>query len=149
MRLDQLIKAFDALDGNEMLLAADAINENSEVAKDLVAEQLAKGIKSDGEPANFTYSPWTIAIKRTRTGLAAVTDHLTNYDTGESYRELYFKVNGNEVEAGTNTDKEEAISDRMDGQAFMLSPEQQSIFIKDFVQNSYNKAVRYFLAANQ
>jgi hypothetical protein len=64
---------------------------------------------------------------------------LTNYDTGESYRNLYAKANGDTIEYGTDTDKEDSISDRMNGKAFALSRESREIFVKDFLKSMYRK----------
>ena len=75
-------------------------------------------------------------------GLAGITDHLTNYDTGESYRGLYMKVKGNEVEFGTTTDKETDISNRMNKKAFGLTPENKIDFIKQFALPIFIKKVR-------
>lgn len=120
--------------------------ENLDVAADLIAGQLAQGLMKDGTKSDFSYSPFTIAIKKNnRTGLAAITSHLTNYDTGESYRQLYGKVKGFLVEFGTTTDKEDSISDRMEGKAFGLSPDSQDDWIRQHVQNSFNQIVKEYL----
>jgi hypothetical protein len=143
--LQTIKKRFLDLQGKEIDFASKAIQENEEVAVQMVAEQLAQGIKSDGEPANFTYTPLTIAIKKTRSGLAAVTDHLTNYDTGASYRGLYMKVKGAEIDFGTTTDKDEAIDERMEGQAFRPTQKNKEEFLNQFAQPSMNKFIREFV----
>lgn len=143
--LKEIVERFRALRGREMEFAAKAIAKNEDVAVQMVAEQLAKGIKSDGSEANFTYAPFTIAQKRNRPGLSGVTDHLTNYDTGASYKGLYFRVEGANVVAGTTTDKEESILDRMDGLAFIPTPDNKQEFIKEHVQKTYNADVKAFL----
>lgn len=121
--LQAIKKRLLILKGNEGNIGLAALNSSSENAADLIASQLAQGIKSDGEKADFTYAPLTIAIKKTRQGLASVTSHLTNFNTGESYNKLYFKAASGKVEFGTESDKEAAISDRMDGKAFNLTPD--------------------------
>lgn len=143
--LADLKKRFQGLQGKEIDLAAKAIDSTGEFAADLNAAQLAEGLKSDGSKASFTYTPLTIAIKKTRTGLAAVTTHLTNYDTGESYEKLYEKVEGNKVIFGTGTDKEAEISERMDDKAFGLSNDNKEIFMKENVRPAFSKLVREFL----
>lgn len=143
--LKEIANRFRDLRGKEIEFVKEALNENSEVAVQMVAEQLAKGIKSDGTAAVFTYSPFTIAQKKNRPGLSGVTDHLTNYDTGESYRGLYFKVNGASVEYGTTTDKEADISDRMDGLAFAPTPKNKEELILHFVSKTANRKIRNFL----
>lgn len=143
--LQEIKRRFLELQGKEIEFAAQAIQENATVAEDMVAAQLAQGIKSDGSDANFTYAPFTIAVKRTRSGLAAVTDHLTNYDTGASYRGLYLKVEGADIKFGTTTDKEEAIEERMDGMAFRPTQENKEEFLNQHAQPSMNKLIRQFV----
>ncbi|MBK7885471.1 MAG: hypothetical protein IPJ81_18025 [Chitinophagaceae bacterium] len=140
--LQQIKKRFLSLQGQEIEIAKQAFDECSQAAEDLIAGQLAQGIKSSGEKAEFSYSPLTIAIKKTKSGLSAVTSHLTNYDTGESYAGLYAKVNGSMIEFGTTSSKEEDISDRMDGQAFKLTQESKEEFIRQHVQKAFTKKVR-------
>lgn len=131
-----------AIKGKEAILARQALSEKLEVATDMIAGQLAQGVMSDGTFSDFQYSPFTVAIKKTRTGLSSVTDHLTNYDTGESYRQLYGKVEGDNVEYGTLTDKEESISERMEGKAFGLAPENKRDLIKLHVKPAFMQMVR-------
>jgi hypothetical protein len=140
--IQQLKKRFIALKGREMEFAAIALQQSEEFALDLVAGQLAQGIKSDGTKANFSYAPSTIASKNQRTGLSSVTSHLTNYDTGESYRGLYMLVNGDNVKFGTHTDKEDAISERMDGEAFRPTKQNKEDLVREKMQPIFLKLVR-------
>jgi hypothetical protein len=140
--IQTIIKRFEDLKGKEMEFAAEALQDSEQTALDLVAGQLAQGIKSDGKRANFTYTPFTIASKKNKSGLAAVTSHLTNYDTGESYRGLYMKVNGSDVEFGTTTDKEAAISDRMDSQAFRPTKSSREILVRENLMPNFLKKIR-------
>lgn len=143
--LKEIVNRFRDLRGKEIGFVADALNEHSEIAVQMVAEQLAKGIKSDETPAVFTYSPFTIAQKKNRPGLSGVTDHLTNYDTGESYKGLYFKVSGARVEYGTTSDKEADISDRMDGLAFAPTKTNKEELMLHFVSKTANRNIKNFL----
>lgn len=143
--LNELRNNFKRLQGKEIDLAALAINEAGEMAADLNATQLAEGIKADGSKADFTYAPVTIAQKRQRSGLASVTSHLTNFDSGESYSRLYEKVEGKKVIFGTKTDKEEAISDRMDGKAFGLTNDSKGSLMKENVKPAFLKKIKEFV----
>ena len=130
-----------------MELAIQAISENLDVAAGLIAVQLSQGLKKDGTKSDFSYSPFTIAVKKkNRTGLAAVTEYLTNYDTGESYKQLYGKVKGFLVEFGTKTDKDDAISQRMEGKAFGLTPDSSEEWIRQHVQQAFMELVINFLS---
>lgn len=141
----QLIARLESLQGKEIDYASAAIQENEKTAADLVASQLAQGIKSDGSAAVFSYAPFTIALKKRKAGLAGITDHLTNFDTGESYQKLYLKVEGDKIEFGTKTDKEASISDRMDGKAFGLNQDNKEEFIRQHVQPFFVKKIKEFL----
>lgn len=131
-----------ALKGKETELAIQALNLNSDVAADLNASQLAQGIMKDGTKSGFQYAALTIAIKSEKSGLSAVTDHLTNYDTGESYKKLYMKASGDQVEFGTRTDKEADISKRMKKKAFGLTPENKEELIRLHAQRTLNKLAK-------
>jgi hypothetical protein len=131
--------------GRELEIALSALNANSRVAADLNAEQLAQGIMKDGKLSKFKYSPLTIEIKKTKSGLSAVVDHLTNYDTGESYRKLYMKAGGEVIIFGTYTDKEDSISKRMKGKAFGLTKDNKEEFMRLHVQKTFNEKVREIL----
>lgn len=135
-----LKKNLIALKGTETELAIKSINENEQAALTMVRAQLAEGIQSDGNKSVFQYKPLTIAIKKTKTGLASVTDHLTNFDTGESYRRLYMQADSSQVEFGTKTEKEDAISERMDGFAFRLTIENKNDFIRE---NAFITFIKY------
>lgn len=134
-----------AVQGQESKLAVEAITETSEAAADLVASQLALGQQKDGKYSNFVYSPLTIALKEGKSGLSGVVDHLTNYDTGASYRQLYAKVVGEQIEFGTTTFKEAAISKRMKGKAFGLTPDSKEEYVRQNVQPVFNKKVKSLL----
>lgn len=140
-----LIKRFEGLQGKEIQLAREALQESSTLAMDLVAGQLAKGILSDGSRSDFTYSPHTVAQKKQRTGLSGITAYLTNYDTGESYEKLFMEVNGNKVIFGTKTEKEDAISDRMDGKAFIPTDDSRKIFITEKAYPAFIEKIRGFV----
>jgi len=138
-------KRFLALQGLEIVFAREALNETSEKQMDLVAAQLAQGIKSDGSRANFTYTPTTIAIKKNRSGLASETRWLTNYDTGESYRKMFMIAKSDRVEFGTTTDKEADIEDRMDGKAFRPTDESKREYITNFAMPVFLSKIRGFI----
>ena len=128
--LNQLRQNFLNLKGKEMFIAGQAIGEKSEEAANFNALQLAQGLKNDGTKAVFSYAPFTIAAKRGKSGLSGVTSHLTNFDTGESYRQLFEKVEGNKVIFGTTSGLQDEIDKRMDGKAFGLDADNKAEFLK-------------------
>ena len=143
--LQEVRLRFEALKGREIEFASQALTECSEQAANFMVAQLAEGIESDGSKVSFSYAPMTIASKKNKSGLSSVTDHLTNYDTGESYRQLYEKVQGNKIIFGTTTDKEESINQRMDGKAFGLTNDHKEEFLKQNVFPLFAKKILQFL----
>lgn len=115
-----------------------------------IAEQLAHGVLKDGSRSDFVYSPITVEIKKTKSGLSSVTSHLTNYDTGESYRKLYAKViyqdsftsAQSSIKFGTNSGLEDEISARMKNKAFGLTPENKREFIRSHAAAEFIKIMR-------
>lgn len=140
--LKQVRARFEKLRGQESALVVEAINENHEVAEQMIAEQLAHGIKSDGTVSDFTYSPFTIASKKGKPGLSGEYRFLTNFDTGESYQNIFVKADASGVEFGTKTTKEADISDHMDGMAFRPTQENKEEWIAQHVEVSFVKKVR-------
>jgi hypothetical protein len=88
------------------------IHDNSEVIADLQAEQWAKGETAKGEEILPPYAPYTIEQKRQKTGLAAVTDHVTFYDTGELYKSLQAPVANMQYDITSNNFKFKKATDR-------------------------------------
>ena len=131
-----------------MRFVAEAIDEQSEEAAILNIDQLTDGIKTDGTKVDFTYKESTIKRKSNRVGIAGITSHLTNFDTGESYTNLFEKVSKNKVIFGTTSasdkprDKEKYINERMDGKAFGLTPENKETFLKEFVSPLFIKKIK-------
>lgn len=110
-------KTMDALEVLENLeqvnikqIAVDSFNEVKEIAADLNATQLSQGVRSDGSELLPSYAPLTIELKKQKSGLASVTDHVTLFDTGEFYRELYAEAQGDDIEYGSKNEKAEKLN---------------------------------------
>ncbi|MGL6149135.1 MAG: hypothetical protein ACRC1V_11830 [Plesiomonas sp.] len=141
----QMLERLEVYEGRVSELAEEAFNQSSEAAADLNASQLAQGMKTDGSKTDYPYTPLTIALKRGKPGLSGVTSYLTNYDTGESYRKLYATADGGRIEWGTQTDKEDAIDERMDGMAFGLTSENMATLQGEHLLPNYKVAVKNIL----
>lgn len=92
------LRAFDF--GLEM---ETIVENNSEKITEYVRKQLAAGVDGNNEPNKIfdrtEYRPRTIEIKQSRgSGLGAVTDHITNYMTGDFYESLTTVVQDKQVE---------------------------------------------------
>ena len=126
-------------------IVGEAMSDKEQEAANFNAKQLSEGLKTNGVKSNFVYAFSTVKSKQGQSGLSGVTDHLTNYDTGDSYNNLYQRVSGNKVIFGTTTDKEEAISKRMDNLAFGLTTENKSDFLKQDVNPLFIEKIKAFL----
>lgn len=101
--------------------AKDALEANEETIADLNATQMAAGLRSDGTEILPSYADLTILLKSEKAGLSGVSDHVTLYDEGDHYRELYADVVGDELEVGSRDEK----SDDLD---FKYSTQRGSIY---------------------
>lgn len=99
-----LLETLDSLDINER--AITSLQKHEEDIATQVAGQLSAGVNGDGSQIEPEYSFVTVQLKQGRPGLSGVTDHVTLYDTGDHYRELYADVEGSgEIETGSNDEK--------------------------------------------
>ena len=96
-------------------IASDTIEENVDLIADLNAAQLAQGIRSDGSYITPEYKDITVELKMAKTGLAGVWNHVTLYDEGDHYRQLYAKVQGEDVEYGSHDEKSAKLQAKYDG----------------------------------
>lgn len=109
------LEFLDALDRVDLdHLAKQTLEKNKEVIADLIATQLSQGIRSDGTEILPSYAPLTIEIKKTKSGLAGVTDRVTLYDTGEHYKELYAEVKGDDLVTGSLVEYSDALEKKYD-----------------------------------
>lgn len=156
--LQETIRRFEALRGKEIEFAKQALQSTNNFTMGLVANQLSHDIMSDGNKSGYEYAELTIAIKGHQVArglfsrppfydasLSRVTDHLTNYDTGESYNNMYMQVKDNVIEFGTATDKEKAISIRMKGNAFKPTAENRERIIEEKANPEFIRLIREFV----
>lgn len=90
-------------------IAARSIEDNRESIADMNAAQMAQGLRADGSEILPYYADLTISMKKKRSGLSGVFDHVTLYNTGAHYAGLYAEVKGDEIEYGSRDEKSEAL----------------------------------------
>jgi hypothetical protein len=122
--------------------AVEALKENEEVMADLNATQLSQGKRATGTEIRPPYAPLTIEIKKTKSGLAAITDRVTLYDTGSHYRNLYAEVKGDEIEYGSKDLKIDDLQKKY-GAIYGLTKESKEDLIEshlegDFLQKAHD-----------
>jgi hypothetical protein len=135
----ELIENLERLDVK--LISVETIDENSSVIADLNAAQMAKGKRSTGTDINPQYHPLTIELKKGRSGLAGVTDHVTLFDTGSFYHNMYAQVKGDEIEYGSKDFKSEKLEKKYGSTIFGLDEGSQEVLIDEFLQPSFYEKV--------
>lgn len=130
--LDDLKNKIDALRsfnwGEEM---EAVIKQNEEALADFQAEQLAKGINRLGQEILPEYRPFTIEQKRKKSGLAAVTDHVTYYDTGELYKSLQGEVGNKQYDITSPSFKFDKMKKRSGERVVGLTEESRLRFAEE------------------
>lgn len=150
--LFKIICMADAVDMLESLRALDitavaarSIEENEEVIADMMAARLARGKRADGTDILPDYKPITIAIKEeTGVGLGAVTDHVTLFQTGAHYQELYADVQGEVIEYGSKDSKSEKLQKKYDtarGSIYGIDTDDRENLVEGVVGESWQKQI--------
>lgn len=131
----------DALDLKEVLeglnieeISAGVVQDNSEVIADLNAGQLAQGIRSDNKPVLPEYSPLTVQLKSEKSGLSAVTDHVTLFDKGDFYKGLEAQVKGTEIDYGSKDPKADKLQKKYGDQIFGLTDDSADELSEGFIR---------------
>lgn len=125
-------------------IAISTLEENEEAMANLNAEQLARGLRADGSEILPSYAPLTIEIKSEKAGLAGVTDHVTTYDEGGHYAELYAEVKGDEIEQGSRDGKSAKLQKKYDtkkGSLYGLTTDSREELINGPVGASWRKKI--------
>jgi len=108
MPLDEFASTISKLQSFDFGQELDKIvDDNKDQLPPMIREQLAAGKDGEQKPNTIFgrsgYSPKTVALKEAnRQGLGAVTDRITNYDTGAFYESLQMKKDGQQLEADSD-----------------------------------------------
>lgn len=112
----------------------EVLEKKASQMADFNAFQLSEGLRADGSDITPPYAPLTVFLKRAKSGLAGVTDHVTLYDTGAMYEAMYADVKGDEIEYGSKDPKADRLQARYDktsktgaGSIFGLSQESREM----------------------
>jgi len=153
--LDLLDIAVDKMDElpNDLISFGISLMQDGEII-DLIVElnksQIADGRKPDGTEISRTdtgakYRPYTIEVKKTKSGLSGVYDHVTLYDTGAFYEGIAAKVGSTEIEVIGNDSKTEKLLSEW-GNVFGLTDLNMVILIdaifEHFISFANNFSVR-------
>lgn len=118
--------------------AVTSIENTSGAISDLNAEQMSKGIKSDGNEITPPYSLFTIIEKlRAGTGLGKVTDRVTLFQTGAFYRGIDTSVKGVDVITTSLDSKTPDLVSRYGAEIFGLSAPFKMEYIREVLTAAY------------
>ena len=96
MSLDSIYNNLKQLDVYE--IAVSVLEELDGFMADLNREQLAKkGVNSDGSDIRPEYSGVTEILKRSKSGTAGITSHVTLFDTGDFHKSIFAEIFPDEV----------------------------------------------------
>lgn len=132
----QIKQRFESLSLEQV--AADVMEENSQLLADVQAEQMFKGIERSGELINPPYARRTVVIKREK---GQPSDRVTLRDTGDFYQGLYVRVEGATLSFGSDDEKTQDLQDKY-GDIFGLSSTFKSEFIRDTLKPAFRKKIR-------
>lgn len=131
------LKAFSFKD--EMIAV---ITQNKDTIPDMQAEQLAIGLKSDGNKILPEYAPFTIQEKMRKTGLSGVYNHVTFYDTGELYSSLTAEITGENYDVKSPSFKWAKAIERSGKRIVGLTEANRSEFAKTITLPGVKKALK-------
>lgn len=119
----------------------DVLNESTETMANLNAAQLAQGLRADSTEIQPPYADRTVFEKQhNKSGLAAVTDHVTTYDTGSHYRKLYAEVQGDELEYGSRDEKSAKLQKKY-GKLYGLTTDSKEELAEQVTRPAFQKRV--------
>ena len=114
-----------------------SVKATKEAIADLNAEQMYKGLRSDGSAITPGYSELTKEIKRAK---GQPIDRVTLRDTGAFYKGIYAQVTGIKIKIGSNDFKElklERKYSKANGSIFGLSEKFKAEYIRESLQPAF------------
>lgn len=137
--------ALDLLENLENLdlraIAVSTIEDKEGLMADMNAAQLAMGRRATGTEIRPEYHPLTKELKQGLPGLAGVTDHVTLYDTGDHYRDLYADVQGDEIEHGSKNWKSEKLQNKYGKTIYGLDDENKEELVEGHLRPSFHDKI--------
>ena len=125
-------------------IAEETIRGRREIIADINASQMARGKRSDGSDILPSYSELTISLKKEKSGLAGVTDHVTLFDTGAHYRALYADIRGDEIEYGSHDEKSGKLQKKYDtsrGSIYGLDNDSREDLVEGFLRSDFETEI--------
>lgn len=118
----------------------EALQNTTTVVEDLNATQLAQGLRADGSELLPSYTPLTIELKKHKSGLAAVTSHVTLFDTGDFYRSLHAEVKGDRLVYSDTDEKFEKLNKKFStskGSILGLTKDSKGELVNSFLRKEF------------
>lgn len=133
MTIAGLYERFERLNTDDVI--EQALTETSEQRADLNAEQMFTGVESTGDEINPAYAFSTVQIKRQK---GQPSDRVTLRDTGDFYRGVYSRVEGDEVVISSTDSKTGKLVEKYGPDIFGLN----STFKREYLGQSLGPVLR-------
>lgn len=134
-----LLESLQDLDIDQV--ASDSLKEHEETIAEMNASQLAQGRKSDGKYITPEYADLTIELKKKKSGLAAVTDVVTLFDTGSHYKNLYAEVKDKQIEYGSRDSKSEALQEKYGQNIYGPDDDSKDELVEGFLKPTFEQKI--------
>lgn len=130
MTLRELHRKWDKINFND--LAIDVLLDLDVFIADLNRSQMAKkGVRGDGSVITPDYTFNTKNIKSTKSGISAITEHVTLFDTGDFHKSIIAGMFGNELVLDATDSKTSELIEKY-GEVLGLTDESLNILIAKF-----------------
>jgi hypothetical protein len=132
VRISTILKKIQNFD--EKMQVAEIVALNKEFLADLLKKQLRVGLDGNGNKVTIRgrskYSAFTIEEKKQKSGLASVTEVITNYDTGDFYRGITPYTDGKRLFFDSSVPYFDEIVKQSGGIIMKLNKSNLELFIK-------------------
>lgn len=122
-------------------ICIETAKDSEEAMKDAMEDQLAHGLRADGKEITPPYTEFTIMLKEQKTGLSAVTDVVTLFDTGAHYSKLFARVKDTIIEFGSEDEKSKELQKKYTKEIYGLNEESREAVIEDYMEPRYQAIV--------
>jgi len=123
------------------------VGNNTDKLDDLLAQQLSTGRDGNGDPVKLydkeVYQPSTIEHKKKYgKGLGAITDRITNYMSGDFYKSLETKIDGDAYQIDSDVAYYKYIIERSGEQIMELGEPVRKEFAEEIVLPEISEALK-------
>lgn len=134
VKLQKNLSSLDVVD-----LAYTILDDMSDFITDLNKKRLSETGKDSNDSSIGDYTEYTTILKEQfGSGIGAITDHVTGFSTGESYKSMFASAVGNELIVDTTTSQWQDFEEHYNNDAILgLTPKEQVLVREEFLKRFY------------